>query len=118
MHRNTSLVALLLCVATTALSAQSSREREREREREMERRAERLSRTIERTVEASIDNAIKNVEQAFLYVDKHQQQGYDSRQSATRIDTTFAFSADGTVDLTSFNGALTVTRSSSARASV
>src|SRR4030095_8280280 len=96
MNMNTSrLVALLLCIAASALPAQSSRERERERE--MERRAERLSRTIERTVEASIDNAIKNVEQAFLYVDKHQQQGYDSRQSATRIDTTFAFSADGNV---------------------
>jgi|RhiMethySRZTD1v2_1073278.scaffolds.fasta_scaffold19552_8 DUF4097 and DUF4098 domain-containing protein YvlB len=110
MNMNTSrLVALLLSIAATALPAQSSREREREREREIERRAERLSRTIERTVEASIDNAIKNVEQAFLYTDKHQQQGYDSRQSATRIDTTFAFSADGTVDLTSFNGDITVT---------
>jgi DUF4097 and DUF4098 domain-containing protein YvlB len=100
------LVALLACFVTTALPAQSSRERERERE--IERRAERLSRNIERTVEASVETAMRGVEKALLHLDK-PQQGYDSRQSATRIDTTFAFSADGTVDLTSFNGDITVT---------
>jgi hypothetical protein len=73
----------------------------------MERRAERLSRNIERTVEASIEGAMRAVEGALGHLDR--QQGYDSRQSATRIDTTFAFSADGTVDLTSFNGDITVT---------
>ena len=103
----TSLVAVLLAASATCLPAQSSREREREREREIERRAERLSRNIERTVEASVENAMRTVEYALDRVDK--RQGYDSRQGGTRIDTTFAFSADGTVDLTSFNGDITVT---------
>ena len=108
MNVNTSRLAglLLLCVASTTLSAQTSRERERERE--IERRAERLSKNIEKTVEASIDGAMRAVEDALMYAGKHQQ-GYDSRQSATRIDTTFTFTADGTVDLTSFNGDITVT---------
>ena len=111
MNTNTSRLVglLLLCFTSTALSAQTSREREKEREREIERRAERLSRNIERTVEASIDGAMRALEDALVHVDKRQQQGYDSRQSATRIDTTFTFSADGTVDLTSFNGDITVT---------
>lgn len=99
------LIALLLCVATTALPAQKSRERERERE--IERRAERIGKTVEKTVEASIDGAMRAVEGALSQLDK--RQGYDSRQSGTRIDTTFAFTADGTVDLTSFNGDITVT---------
>lgn len=110
MNVNTSRLAglLLLCVTSTALSAQTSREREREREREIERRAEQLSKNIEKTVEASIDGAMRAVEDALKYAGK-QQQGYDSRQSATRIDTTFTFTADGTVDLTSFNGDIVVT---------
>ena len=103
----TSLVAVILAASATCLPAQSSREREREREREIERRAERLSRNIERTVEASIEGAIRSVEQAFEHLDK--RQGTGGRQGATRIDTTFAFSADGTVDLTSFNGDIIVT---------
>ena len=106
MNTNTSrLVALLLSLATTALPAQSSRERERERE--IERRAERLSKNIERTVEASIDQAMRAVENALVYSDRHQ--GVNSRQGSTRLDTTFTFSPDGTVDLTSFNGDITVT---------
>ena len=100
------LVALLLTVVATALPAQSSRERERERE--IERRAERLSRNIEKTVEASVEEAMRSVEYALGYAER-RQQGNDSRQSGTRIDTTFTFAADGTVDLTSFNGDITVT---------
>ena len=102
----TSLVAVLLVASATCLHAQSSRERDKEREREAERRAERLARNIERTVEASIEGAMRSVETAFEY--GYRRQG-DSRQSTTRIDTTFAFNADGTVDLTSFNGDITVT---------
>lgn len=102
----TSLVAVLLVASATLLPAQSSREREREREREIERRAERLARNIEKTVEASIDGAMRSVENALEY--GYRRQG-DSRQSTTRIDTTFAFSSDGTVDLTSFNGDIVVT---------
>jgi DUF4097 and DUF4098 domain-containing protein YvlB len=49
---------------------------------------------------------MRTVEQAFEHLDKRQGSG---RQGATRIDTTFAFSADGTVDLTSFNGDIIVT---------
>jgi DUF4097 and DUF4098 domain-containing protein YvlB len=110
MNMNTSrFVALLLCVAATALPAQSSRERERERE--AERRAERLSKNIERTVEASIEGAMRSVDKALNDAFGSRYQDHDSRgrQGGTKIDTTFAFSADGTVDLTSFNGDITVT---------
>jgi DUF4097 and DUF4098 domain-containing protein YvlB len=100
------LTALVLCIATTALPAQSSRERERERE--IERRAERLGRNIEKTVEQSVEGAMRALEYAFDNLDK-RHQGSNWRQSGTRIDTTFAFTADGTVDLTSFNGDITVT---------
>ena len=98
----TSLVAVLLAASATCLPAQSSRERERE----AERRAERLARNIEKTIEASIDGAMRSVENALEH--GYTRQG-DSRQSTTRIDTTFAFSSDGTVDLTSFNGDIIVT---------
>ena len=122
MHRNISRIAfLLLAFSTTALPAQSSRERrEREREREqearqqakereIERRAERLSRTIEKTVEASVDNAMRTVEHVFTNVQVHYQ-GFDSRQgSQARIDTTFAFTRDGVLDLTTFGGDVIVT---------
>lgn len=103
------LTALLLCIATTVLPAQSSREREREREREIERRAQRLNKNIEKTVEASVEGAMRALEYAFDNLDKRHQGNNDWRQSGTRIDTTFAFTADGTVDLTSFNGDITVT---------
>jgi DUF4097 and DUF4098 domain-containing protein YvlB len=113
MYRTfTRFGALLLCVAAALpLSAQSSRNRERdkEREREIERRAERLAKTIEKTVEASIDGAMRSVEMALDGLDRHYQ-GYDSRQSAqARIDTTFAFTKDGVLDLTTFSGDIVVT---------
>jgi len=100
------ILAALLCLASTALPAQSSRDRERERE--MERRAERLGKTIEKTVEKSIEGAMKTVESALAGLDRYQ--GYGSRQSAqARIDTTFAFSKDGVLDLSTFNGDVVVT---------
>jgi DUF4097 and DUF4098 domain-containing protein YvlB len=99
------LTALFLCVAATGLPAQSSRERERDRE--LERRAERLGKNIEKTVEKSVEGAMRALEGAFDNID--WRQGNNWRQSGTRIDTTFAFTADGTVDLTSFNGDITVT---------
>ncbi len=114
--------ALLLCVATV-LPAQSSqnRERDKEREREIERRAERLAKTIEKTVEASVEGAMRTVESALAGLDRHSQ-GYDSRSqgsrsqgskqgSQARIDTTFAFSKDGVLDLTTFSGDVVVTGS-------
>jgi DUF4097 and DUF4098 domain-containing protein YvlB len=105
--KHSRFIALLLCVAAATLPAQSTRERERERE--IERRAERLGKTIEKTVEASIDGAMRSVESALAGIDGRRYQGNDSRQSGARIDTTFAFNANGTVDLTSWNGDITVT---------
>jgi hypothetical protein len=117
MYRSfTRATALLLCLASTAaaMPAQSrNKEKEKEaREREIERRAERLARTIERTVEASVDGAMRTVESALAGVDRHYYQGSGSRQSAQeRIDTTFAFSRDGVLDLTTFGGDVVVTGS-------
>jgi DUF4097 and DUF4098 domain-containing protein YvlB len=119
----------LLCLVSTgaALPAQSrTKEREKEarereieqraeaREREIERRADRLARTIEKTVEASIEGAMRTVESALAGIDRHYnyqgQQGSSSRQSAQeRVDTTFAFSRDGVLDLTTFGGDVVVT---------
>ena len=108
--------ALLLCVATV-LPAQSSRNREREKEqkeRDIERRADRLAKTIEKTVEASVDGAMRSVENALAGLDRHYQ-GYDSRSrgsiqsSQERVDTTFAFSKDGVLDLSTFGGDVVVT---------
>lgn len=122
MYRNISRIALLLlAVSTSALGAQSSRERQREREREqearereIERKAERLGKsiekTVEKTVEASVDQAMSTVESVLSGIDRRYQQGHDSRQSAqSRIDTTFAFSKDGVLDLTTFSGDVIVT---------
>jgi type II secretory pathway pseudopilin PulG len=122
MFRTISRIALLLlAVSTSTLGAQSTRERQREREREqeakareIERRAERLSKsiekTVEKTVEASVDQAMRTVENTLAGIDRHYQQGSDSRQSAqARIDTTFAFSRDGVLDLTTFGGDVIVT---------
>jgi hypothetical protein len=116
MYRYISRVAfLLLALSTTAVSAQSSRERrEKEkqqeaREREIERRAERISKTIEKTVEASVDEAMRTVENTLAGLDR-RYQGDGSRQSAqARIDTTFAFTRDGVLDLTTFSGDVVVT---------
>ena len=117
MYKTISRIALLLlAVSTTALPAQSSRERrEREREREqetrereIERRAERLAKTIEKTVETSVEGAMRSVESALSGLGHYQ--GYDSRQSSqSRIDTTFAFSKDGVLELTTFSGNVIVT---------
>lgn len=104
MPKTIQQVAVLLCLAATSLGAQSSRDRDRDRD--IEQRAERLGRSIERTVERSLDGAMRAVEGALA---QFERQGYDSRQGGARIDTTFAFSADGTVDLTSLNGDITVT---------
>ena len=119
--------ALLLCLTALGLPAQTPRTREKEREarereverraeareREIERRAERLAESISRTVEASIDNAMRTVESALANVDKHYSQGGGSRsqQSQERIDTVFAFSKDGVLDLTTFSGNVVVTGS-------
>jgi DUF4097 and DUF4098 domain-containing protein YvlB len=100
-----ALVALLLGAVATALPAQTSRDRERDRD--IERRVERLSRSIGRTVDASVEGAMRVVESTLGNLER--RQGYDSRQGGSSIDTTFTFSADGTVDLTSFNGDITVT---------
>ena len=127
MYRNISRVAfLLLAFSTTALSAQSTKERkdrERERqqeirEREIERRAERFSKTIEKTVETSVDQAMRTVESALAGLDRHYQ-GDGSRQSSqSRIDTTFAFTRDGVLDLTTFSGDVIVTGSTRQEARV
>ena len=124
-------IVLLLCLASTgaALPTQSrAKEREKEarereieqraeaREREIERRADRLARTIEKTVEASVEGAMRSVESALAGIDRHHnynyqgQQGSSSRQPAQeRVDTTFAFTRDGVLDLTTFGGDVVVT---------
>ena len=126
MYRNISRIAfLLLALSTTALSAQSSREKERERERkqearerEIERRADRISKTIEKTVEASVDQAMRTVESTLSNLDL-RYQGDGSRQgSQARIDTTFAFTRDGVLDLTTFSGDVIVTGSTRQEARV
>lgn len=116
MYRNISRITLLLlAVSTSALGAQSSRERrEREREqeakeREIERRAERLGRSIEKTVEASVDQAMRTVESALAGLDKRYSSHGSRQGSPSRIDTTFAFSKDGVLDLTTFSGDVIVT---------
>lgn len=110
MNRTVTLAFGLLLGVASVLPAQSSREREREREREIERRADKIGKTVEKAVEASVEGAMRQVEQALSGIDKrYNQQGYDSRQGGARLDTTFTFSADGTVDLTSFNGDIVVT---------
>jgi hypothetical protein len=113
MHTLIRLTALVLLTAT-ALPAQSSstrerqRERERqEREREFERRAERLGKSLEKSVEATVEGAMRVVEDALAGLDSHSSAG---RQAApARIDTTFAFSRDGVLDLTSYGADVTVT---------
>lgn len=117
------VIVLLFCLASSAAalpvqSRNKEKERDREaREREIERRADKLARSIERTVEASVDNAMRNVESALTSIDAHyvpfpkgKYQGGSSRQqSQERIDTTFAFSRDGVLDLTTFGGDVVVT---------
>ena len=118
--------ALLLCLSAFGLPAQSSRTREKEREarereierkaetreREIERRADQLARTIERTVETSVEGAMRSVEQVLGNINVHSYQGSGSRNSSQeRVDTTFAFSKDGVLDLTTFSGDVVVTGS-------
>lgn len=118
MYKTISRVAtLLLCVAA-ALPAQSSqrerdKEREREaREREAERRVDRLGKQIEKTVEASVEGAMRSVDAALAGIDKRYYQGSGSRSAQEKIDTTFSFSRDGVLDLTTFGGDVVVTGSS------
>jgi putative adhesin len=126
MYRNISRVAfLLLALSTTALSAQSSKEKERERERqqearerEIERRAERLSRNIEKIAEASVDQALRTVESTLAGLDRHYQGDGSRQNSQSRIDTTFAFTRDGVLDLTTFSGDVIVTGSTRQEARV
>jgi DUF4097 and DUF4098 domain-containing protein YvlB len=161
----------LLCLASTTVMAQSSRERD------LERRAERLGKTIEKSVEATVEQALRSAALSLKHVDiddivrssvagvwvpdvnglvleslddamrslestfaglerlqddlprsrsgqqgqgsnrprtrsgqnQNQNQDQDWEQGSSRIDTTFAFSRDGTVDLTTFYGDITVT---------
>lgn len=101
-----------LALAASVAPAQSSRERE------AERRAERLARAIERTVETSVDGAMRAVEGALLHFDRGHEFDGRAPQGVSRVDTTFAFAKDGTVDLTSFTGDITVTGWSRADARV
>ena len=123
--------ALLLCLSALGLPAQSSRNKEKEREtrereierrvemreretreRGIDRRADRLARTIEKTVETSVETAVRSVEHALTNVNVHYYQGAGSRNSSQeRVDTTFAFSRDGVLDLTTFGGDVVVTGS-------
>jgi len=93
----TRLPVAALCLLATALPAQSSRSRE------ADRRAERLAQVIERAVDQSLDGTMRAVESALEGI-----AWQDGRQGPSRIDTTFAFAKDGTIDLTSFNGSIVV----------
>lgn len=117
MHRTILHLSLLLVASASALPAQSSRDRERERqrqqqarEREVERRAEQLAKTIEKTVEASVDGALRSVEGVIAGLDRHYGQGQQGSRSSTqeRVDTTFAFTRQGVLDLTTMSGNVVV----------
>lgn len=98
-------LGILLCVVSV-LPAQSSRERDRQRD--IERRAEKIGKAVEKSVEASIEGAMRSVDAAFSGLDR-RYQGNEYRQGGARIDTTFTFSSDGSIDLSSFNGDIIVT---------
>lgn len=93
-------IVAALCLVTTALPAQGSRSRE------ADRRAERLAQVIERAVDQGLDEAMRAVDGALDGLDWRSRDG---GQGVSRVDTTFAFAKDGTVDLTSVNGSITVT---------
>ena len=118
MYKTISRVATLFLCFAAALPAQSSqkerdKEREREaREREAERRADRLEKQIEKTVEASVEGAMRSVDAAISGINKRYYQGSGSRSAQEKIDTAFAFSRDGVLDLTTFGGDVVVTGTS------
>lgn len=133
--RLSALVAVLVLSSGTTALGQSSRQKEAEKriEKDFERRFERLGKTIEATVDqvvranigradiegivaTSVDGAMRALESSLIGLEAYQDydrrrgrdQDRDRDQAASRIDTTFAFSRDGTVDLTTFHGDITV----------
>jgi DUF4097 and DUF4098 domain-containing protein YvlB len=101
MKRHFTSLLLTITMASPAAAAQSGRERE------LGRAAEQLGRTIERAVERTVENAMRSVEHALHDLDRYRDDR--SQQEVQRIDTTFTFSRDGTVDLSSISGNIVVT---------
>lgn len=96
-----SAVAVLALGVSSLLPAQSSRERE----------AERVGERIGRIVERSVEQALRAAEQSLSELDAlglDRRSGRALQQGGTSLDTTFAFSKDGVVDLRSHSGDIIV----------
>ncbi|HWP03591.1 MAG TPA: DUF4097 family beta strand repeat-containing protein [Gemmatimonadaceae bacterium] len=89
-----TILAAWLCVADT-LHAQ-------QRERDLERLGERIGRSVEQAIE----QAVRALENAFSTLDRTWGK---EGQSGEKVDTVFAFAADGVVDLTALSGDIVVT---------
>jgi DUF4097 and DUF4098 domain-containing protein YvlB len=115
----TPLLALALAVLPATIGAQSS---ERRNEREVERSIERMAEQIAAAAERIATRAGK---QATLMADRIEREfdrkrksdpswrweddDVDVQQLRTRIDTTVAFSPEGTIDLSNLSGDIIVT---------
>ncbi len=94
-----SVIGALVMAAPGLLPGQNNRERDAGRQPP-------LSRRIEQTIDASLASAMLALEDALQNMD---WAWTDSHQGVSRIDTTFAFPSDGTVDLSGFDADITVT---------
>jgi len=104
--RTTALALLLLSALAPDARAQSN-------DRRIERMAERIAAAAERAAEratAAAERAAREIEKQFDEWDSEERRG-NRHWSADemRIDTTFTFSKDGTVDLSSVSGDIVVT---------
>jgi DUF4097 and DUF4098 domain-containing protein YvlB len=106
LHSYSFVVALSLGVAV-ALPAQSTKKRDRERD--IERTADDISRTVERAVDGAMRTVDKTLDRTMRALTSSRFSDQDWQQGGDRIDSTFSFSRDGTIDLTSVSGDIIVT---------
>lgn len=115
----TPLLALAIAVLPATIGAQSSERRnEREVERSIERMAEQIAAAAERIATRAGKQATLMAERLEREFDRKRKSDPDWRwedddvdvqQLRTRIDTTVAFSPDGTIDLSNLSGDIIVT---------
>jgi len=114
----TTVLALAVALVPAAAGAQSSERRsEREAERSLERMADQIAAAAERVAARAEKHAsllAERIEREFdrkgksvPYWAEDDEPG--AQQLRTRIDTTVAFSPDGTIDLSNLSGDITVT---------
>ena len=112
------LLALVLAAALpgSALAQSSDRANERSTERSIERMAESIAAAAERMAARVEKHATIMADRIEREFDRKRKSGsYDHwdddsiQQGRTRIDTTFAFAEDGTIDLSSISGDIVVT---------